>query len=105
MEDIEEFRTIRIAMPTSILREKVQELGITEEQFIENFDEKGKEIGVQLAKQIYNPTEDDLFKEKAYEQELSKKYPNGEIDFKKMKESLNDMLPFKNFVMKEEVDE
>lgn len=46
MEDIEEFRTIRIAMPTSILREKVQELGITEEQFIENFDEKGKEIGV-----------------------------------------------------------
>lgn len=30
MEDIEEFRTIRIAMPTSILREKVQEL-ITEE--------------------------------------------------------------------------
>ena len=50
MEDIEEFRTIRIVMATSILREKVQELGITEEQFIENFDEKGKEIGVQLGK-------------------------------------------------------
>ena len=36
--------------------------------------------------------------------ELSEKYPNEEIDFKKMKESLNYMLTFKNFVMKEEID-